>query len=167
MRGAIIPIVFCTFIGLIIGIITHGEDSKNGFTGNIIKWVLSVNAGAIAHQLGWVLNYAVFKWESSSSIRGIWKPTTFGVLLTFVFILLIDKENYSSLEDVLLTFFQVISVCVIVHVFLFQFKFYKFLDEPADSKKDNADATELPTEKSDFLLLNPLSGHQIGIVLKY
>lgn len=123
------PELVCTLIGIIVGIITYREQvaAHRTLTSNLLEWIININAGAVAHQLAWFTVVQLFKiktWEESSTLKGIWKPTLLGVVLTFVFVFLVNKGFSLPREAIVMMFFQVIAISLVVHVFLFQFKFY-------------------------------------------
>jgi hypothetical protein len=123
------PEVVCTLVGVIIGIITYRDQvaASSTLTANLVDWIININAGAVAHQLSWLIVIKSFKtrtWEEPSTFRAIWKPTLLGMVLTFVFVFLLNKGYTLSRETIVMMFFQVVAICFIVHVFLFQFKFY-------------------------------------------
>ncbi|MBU2647074.1 LytTR family transcriptional regulator [bacterium] len=147
------PELVCTFIGVIIGVITYGDDPAVGPAQNISQWVIYLNAGAVAHQLAWLLTLKVFRWETASTLKGIWKPTAMGVLITFLFILLLNIDDDLSLNSVLLMFSQIVAICIIVHVFLFQFKFYSFSNALFNPEKGVLSDDNSPGNGKDTLLL--------------
>ncbi len=150
----IAPELVCTLVGVIIAVIKFGDDPDVSLLESSFEWVVFLNAGAVAHQLTWLLALKGFKWESSATFRGIWRQTAMGVLLTFVFVYLLNIDQNLGAEGVFRMFLQVVVICVIVHIFLFQFKFYAFTQRLYNPENvEEATKSDLAVEE-DFIPLN-------------
>lgn len=146
------PELVSTLVGIIIGVIKYGDDPAMTMTQSVLEWVIFLNTGAVAHQISWLLTIKVFRWKTSSTLRGIWKPTLGGVLLTFAFVYLLHIDENPAAADVRQIFIQVVAVCVIVHIFLFQFNFYAFSDR-LFRPKENEECSSDPEPEKDYLSL--------------
>ena len=157
----IAPELVSTFVGIIIGIVTYHEEiaATRSLTHNLVEWIININAGAVAHQLAWLLLIKLGYQqpiEGVASLRSIWKPTGLGTILTFVFVFLINQGWQLPREVIVMMFFQVIAICVIVHIFLFQFRFYSTqhrLMQP-ESGEIPPPGEEAIDSSDDFIALN-------------
>ena len=122
----IAPELICTLVGTIVGIIKYGDVSDASLLDCIVEWVIFLNAGAVAHQLAWLLALKGFKWETGPTFKGIWRQTAMGVLLTLIFVFLLNIKEMDNPESLFRMVLQVMAICVIVHIFMFQFGFYAF-----------------------------------------
>lgn len=148
------PIIICSIIGFFLGIITNGRFPQYNVFETILFWVISLNPGVIAHEIAWLLGHNVFKWKMSPNVRGTWKQNSLGLLLTFVFVLIITYGEIENVASLFLQFFQVAAICIIIYVFLFQFKFYHTVEELFYKKEKLHDETlSIKEEPSDFLRL--------------
>jgi hypothetical protein len=115
------PYAVCTFTAVIITLISKEDDISFSV---LLREIIYLNIGVLAHQVAWQLSSSVFKWEFKPIIKGVWKQSLLGFFLTYLAILLFhDTKSFSPLFPVFL-FFEVGAICIIVQAFLFVTKFY-------------------------------------------
>ncbi len=156
------PEAVCTLVGVIIGIITYRDETAaiRPFSEHLVKWIFRVNAGAVAHQLAWLIVLRSLKlevWDEPVNLKTIWKPTVLGVFLTFVFIFLLNKGYELPIDAIIMMFVQVVAICIVVHIFLFQFGFYSRYSTFRNSKNKVDRPSTLSSNSSNsegFISLN-------------
>jgi hypothetical protein len=153
------PYVVCTFTAVIITLINR-EDAIT--FSELLREIIHLNIGVLAHEVAWLLSSSVFKWEFKPIIKGVWKQSLLGFFLTYLTILFFnDTNSFNPLFPVFL-FFEVGAICIIVQAFLFVTKFYNTIyklqyNEDYHFEKTSRQLDQIRTENEEkpdrFLML--------------
>ena len=143
------PFVVCTAVAIIIFILDGLEKFR---WAHLLKRIFDLNIGVIAHEFVWFFGIYVLKWKMKPTIKGTWKFSLLGFLLTYIFVIVFSKPfvfEFFYLSKILA---EVAAICLIVQVFLFQVGFYKRTDQ-FHNKQNNSDEINVETNQNSSILI--------------
>ena len=118
------PFVVCTVVAVVI-VIVGGLSSFSW--SNLLLRVAHLYTGVIAHDLAWLLGIVWFQWDMRPTIRGTWKFSVLGFVLTYILLAIFIRLFRMEMLSLIRLLIEVATICFVVQVFLFQFGFYRYI----------------------------------------